>query len=96
MAKKTNPNRQPRTQADVDKAFDAGQMFGIERGIELFLYVLVDKHNASQDELDVFAAEVNGLCQSVNEGYVTFADIRNMLTEEYGFKFEGLTRNRRR
>lgn len=95
MAKK-NPNKIPRTQADVDRAFMDGMAFGIQGGIELFLYVLVDKHNATQEELDTFAGEVNSLCQSVNEGYVTFADIRKMLTEEYRFKFEGLTRRKYR
>lgn len=96
MAKKPNPNKIPRTQADVDRAFMDGMAFGIEGGIEMFLYVLVDKHNASQEELDTFGAEVNSLAESINQGYASFADIRRVLSEEYKFKFEGVRRKRYR
>lgn len=90
--KKPNPNKVPRTQADVDKAFQDGINTGAELTINLFLYALVDKHNASQEELDVFAKEVNGLAESINEGYLSFADVQNVLKKEYKFVFEGIRR----
>ena len=89
---KTNPKRIPRTQADVDKAFMSGMNTGIEILCDIFLNVLLDKHNATQEELDVFATEVNELCDSLNQGYVNYADIHNTLREDYGFKLIPLTR----
>lgn len=87
-----NPKRIPRTQADVDRAYTQGVDDGIEGGIEMFLYVLMDKHNATQDELDIFAAEVNSLAESIAGGYLSFADVRRVLTDDYGFKFRKVRR----
>lgn len=51
MSQKTNPRKIPRTQADVDRAYCAGINEGLNRGIELMLYVLIDKHNTSMEEI---------------------------------------------
>lgn len=93
---KKNPNKIPRTQADVDRAYWDGVNDGLDGGIQMMLYVLVDKHDATQEELDTFGAEVNSLAESINEGYASFADIRRVLSEEYKFKFEGVRRKRYR
>ena len=80
---KTNPRRIPRTQADVDKAYSNGNVEGLNRGIDLMLYVLIDKHDAPMDDVQQLAGELNHAAQCVAEGYVTWADIRQML-KEYG------------
>ena len=80
---KTNPRRIPRTQADVDKAYGNGIVEGLSRGIDLMLYVLIDKHDAPMDDVQQLAGELNHAAQCVAEGYVTWADIRQML-KEYG------------
>lgn len=80
---KTNPRRIPRTQADVDKAYSNGIVEGLSRGIDLMLYVLIDKHDAPMDDVQQLAGELNHAAQCVAEGYVTWADIRQML-KEYG------------
>jgi hypothetical protein len=79
----TNPRRIPRTQADVDKAYSNGILEGLNRGIDLMLYVVIDKHDAPMDDVQQLAGELNHAAQCVAEGYITWADIRQML-KEYG------------
>lgn len=43
MRKKTNPRRIPVTQADVERA----RINGIELGLRLFIWALIDKHGVS-------------------------------------------------
>lgn len=81
MAAKVNPRRVPRTQRDVDAAYDAGIAEGLNRGIELMLYVLIDKHAAPMDDVQQLARELNHAAECVAEGYVTWLDIRRMLKE---------------
>lgn len=76
-----NPRRVPRTQRDVDAAYDAGIAEGLNRGIELMLYVLIDKHAAPMDDVQQLAAELNHAAECVAKGYVTWSDIRQMLKE---------------
>lgn len=79
----TNPRRIPRTQADVDKAYSNGILEGLNRGIDLMLYVVIDKHDAPMDDVQQLAGELNHAAQCVAEGYITWADIRQML-KAYG------------
>lgn len=81
MAAKANPRRIPRTQRDVDAAYDAGIAAGLNRGIELMLYVLIDKHAASMEDVQQLARELNHTAECVAEGYITWPDIRQMLRE---------------
>lgn len=67
----------------VDKAYSNGIVEGLSRGIDLMLYVLIDKHDAPMDDVQQLAGELNHAAQCVAEGYVTWADIRQML-KEYG------------
>lgn len=76
-----NPRRIPRTQRDVDAAYDAGIAEGLNRGIELMLYVLIDKHAASMDDVQQLGRELNHAAECVADGYVTWPDIRQMLKE---------------
>ena len=81
MAAKVNPRRIPRTQRDVDAAYDAGITEGLNRGIELMLYVLIDKRAAPMDDVQQLARELNHAAECVAEGYITWPDIRQMLKE---------------
>nr|DAG69666.1 MAG TPA: hypothetical protein [Caudoviricetes sp.] len=87
MVAKVNPRRIPRTQRDVDAAYDAGIAEGLHRGIELMLYVLIDKCAAAMDDVQQLAAELNHAAECVAEGYVTWPDIRQML-KEYDIEVE--------
>lgn len=81
MSAKVNPRRVPRTQKDVDAAFDRGVAEGLNRGVELMLYVLIDKHDAPMDDVQQLAHELNHAAECVVEGYVTWSDIRRILKE---------------
>ena len=80
---KTNPRRQPATQADVDKAWKDGMLKGIDNAIIIFLPVLVDKFNGADHIADVWQ-EINKLSEEIKEGRVSFADLKTVLKEEYG------------
>lgn len=76
-----NPRRIPRTQQDVNAAYDTGIAEGLNRGIELMLYVLIDKNAAPMEDVQGLAAELNHAAECVAEGYITWPDIRQMLRE---------------
>lgn len=44
---------------------------------------MIDKHDAPMDDVQQLAGELNHAAQCVAEGYITWADIRQML-KEYG------------
>lgn len=81
MAAKVNPRRIPRTQRDVDAAFDRGIAEGLNHGIELMLYVLIDKHDAPMEDVQQLSGELSHAAECVAGGYVTWADIRKILKE---------------
>ena len=80
---KTNPRRQPATQADVDRAWDRGLIAGVNNAVVIFLTVLVDKFNGADHIADVWQ-EINKLSEEIKEGRVSFADLKTVLKEEYG------------
>lgn len=81
MAAKVNPRRIPRTQRDMDVAYDAGIAEGLNRGIELMLYVLIDKRAVPMEDIQRLGRELNHAAECVADGYVTWPDIRQMLKE---------------
>ena len=87
MAAKVNPRRVPRTEADVAAAYTKGVTEGLNRGIELMLYVLIDKHDAPMEDVQQLAVELNHAAECVAEGYVTWAGVRRML-KEYNVEVE--------
>ena len=84
MQKKTNPRRIPRTQADVDRALEAGRTEGINGALIMFLYTMRDKFGATDDELTQFSEAFNYVVDSINKGYITEADLKNVVRAEYG------------
>lgn len=66
---------------EIEELTDRGITEGLHRGIELMLYVLIDKHAAPMDDVQQLARELNHAAGCVAEGYVTWADIRQMLKE---------------
>lgn len=80
---KTNPKRIPKTQADVDKAFSNGMDFGAEFALNVVLYVLKDKHNATDDEIMQFRDEFMYVIDSVGKKYLAYADIVRTLKTDY-------------
>lgn len=80
MGKKhTNPKKIPRTQADVDRAEKKGQIFGMEFAVTLVLWILLDKHDAPDEDVQTLNEDKNlYLCYGLprHKG-VVFGDLRN-------------------
>lgn len=88
MSGKTNPRRIPRTQADVDRAEEKGRPFGMEFMTNLTLWILLDKHDAPDEDVLQLRDEILYLCDSIEKGYVSYPDIRRGLLEEHDIKVE--------
>lgn len=81
--KSTNPRKIPRTQADVDRAEEQGRITGMEFMATVTIWVLLDKHNATDDEIQVFNEEIKYLMDSIDKGYVSYPDIVRAMKEEH-------------
>lgn len=86
MPKKTNPRRKPATQADIKRAKREAQDTVISLAMCLFLTVMKDKENASNEDLKRIWKEIEDLSDSVVQGYVDLNDLRTTLKEEYGIE----------
>lgn len=80
---KTNPKRVPRTQADVEKAHQSGMLFGTEFALNIVLYVLKDKHEASDDDIMQLRDEFVYQIDSISKGYLKYTDVKRALQTEY-------------
>lgn len=81
--KSPNPRKIPRTQADVDRAEEQGRITGMEFMATVTIWVLLDKHNAQDDEIQVFNEEIKYLMDSIAKGYVSYPDIVRAMKEEH-------------
>ena len=82
-SKKQNPRRRPATQADVNRARDQAVADAVHLCMAVFFTVLLDKEGADKEILHRVWDEVNDLSDSINQGYVTEADLKRVLREEY-------------
>ena len=80
---KTNPRRIPRTQADVDRAYERGKEEGVNGALILFLYTMMDKFGAGDEELKQFANAFSYTVDSIERGFITEADLRKVVRDEY-------------
>lgn len=87
---KVNPKKIPRTEADVERARREGLMIGQEYATVIFLTVLYDKENATPEIMQRVGEEINSLAESITQGYVTIADLKNTLKQEYGIEVQTL------
>ena len=77
--KKTNPRRKPVSQADIYKA----QEMACHLSLAIFLSVLVDKFNFSNDDIVRAWKEWDKLSEEIKEGRVNLKDLVTVLEEEY-------------
>lgn len=83
MGKRTNPRRRPATQADVERAKKDAQGEAISLAMTIMFTALLDKEGFTQEDLQRLWREVNDLSDSIAQGYVSAADLRNVLRREY-------------
>lgn len=80
---KINPRRRPKTEADVNRAWEQGVLDGVTNACAIFMTVLVDKFDGGPYIPDVWR-EINKLSEEIKERRVSVADLRHTLLEEYG------------
>lgn len=80
---RTNPRRIPRSQDDVDRARERGKDEGINGALVIMLYTLMDKFGADEAQLKEFADAFSYTVDSIEKGYITEADLRKVVKEEY-------------
>lgn len=80
---KVNPKRIPRTQADVDRAYNDGIKDGSHVASVIMVSALLDKFDAGDYIADVWSA-FEKLSVEVIERRVTIPDLQTVLREEYG------------
>lgn len=85
IAKKVNPRKIPKTQEDVDRAWEKGVADGVSNACAIFLTVLLDKFNGGE-HIGAVWSEINKLSGEIKERRVSIADLRNTLLEEYSIE----------
>ena len=83
MGKKKSPKSIPRTQQDVDRAYDKGLLDGSVGALTIMLYVLKDKFDAEDEQLQEFSDAFNNTADGMAKGYITQADLKTVIKEEY-------------
>ncbi len=86
--KKVNPTKQPVTQADLKKAKNAAVSEAIETAWAIFFTVLRDKEGHKTEDLQRIWGHINDLSDSIVQGYVNVADLKNVLKQEEGLVFK--------
>lgn len=85
--KNTNSKKIPRSQADVDKAYDRGIITGFRGGDLLWMNAILDKY---EDQIDLISIwnSVKKLQEEVAEKRISFRDVKQMLKDEYKIEME--------
>lgn len=86
--KKVNPTKKHVTQADLKKAKNEAVSEAIEMTWAIFFTVLRDKEGFTTEDLQRIWGEVNDLSESIVQGYVNVADLKNVLKQEEGLVFK--------
>lgn len=81
---KVNPNRQPATQADVERAYEAGYVDGYRNSAILWLTVLYDDEQADDETVQRVYKELAALAQTVNDGIIGFGKLADVLRKKHG------------
>ena len=83
---KTNPNRRPATQADVQRAKRDAVVEAVRLVRIIIFSTLLDKKGFTPEDVVEVYRQSNKLSDSVREGRVSIADLACVLKEEYGIE----------
>lgn len=86
--KRVNPARRPLSEAALKDAKARYTAAGLNVGIELMLWVLIDKHDAPLEDVQQLLNEMIDVADSITKGYVDLRDIERTLLEEYNVEVE--------
>ena len=81
---KVNPRRRPVTMADVNRAVEQATNDALAASAAIFLTVLCDKESADAEIIQRVWQETQELSQSIIDGYVSVADLKDTLRKECG------------
>ena len=84
MSGKVNPRRRPATMVDVNRAAQRATNDALTASAAIFLTVLCDKESADAEIIQRVWQEMQELSQSIIDGYVSVADLKDTLRKEYG------------
>ena len=84
MSGKVNPRRRPATMADVNRAVEQATNDALAASAAIFLTVLCDKESADAEIIQRVWQEMQELSQSIIDGYVSVANLKDTLRKEYG------------
>ena len=84
MSGKVNPRRRPATMEDVNRAVEQATNDALAASAAIFLTVLCDKESADAEIIQRVWQEMQELSQSIIDGYVSVADLKDTLRKEYG------------
>ena len=87
--KKKSPRSIPATKADVAKAKKEASSEAVTRAWAIMFSVLHDKEGYEQADLQRVWNEIQDVCDSINRGYITLADLQNTLRVEAGTRLVG-------
>lgn len=73
----------PKTVAEYAAEMTEARNEGASNALEIVLYVMLDKYGWDTDQLTELMHRVGEQAQLVTEGYMTPADIRRVLRDEY-------------
>lgn len=82
MGKKTNPNRIPRSQADVEKAFRDGAAMTME----VMIFTLGTDMDMPDEWLDKYHERFMAHLKALNAGYITVEDLKQTTYQEKGWE----------
>ena len=83
--KTTNPRRIPKTQADVDRAFDDGMMHGMRLFLDVAILALADM-GMNDEGLELFNKRFNATLECRLHGELNRRDIHDALKSEKGWE----------
>lgn len=89
MAKKTNPKKIPRSQRDVDDAYEIGICKGVEATAILMVLGMYDC-GVDPDLADRIVNKFVGNVDGLYEGRIKLYDVKTALEEEYSIQFSSL------
>ena len=91
MSKKPNPRKIPRTQADVDRAFQMGCYTGSETALIILVHTICDL-GADDDFVEDVWDKYRYNLDSIHKDYMKLMDIKRTLESERNIRFEDLMR----
>ena len=86
--KEPNPRSVPKTQRDVDEARKLGRDEGMTFLLNVVTYICMDRHGASDEDLQTLAHDVDDICDSIARGYLSYPDVVRDLRDTHGCEVE--------